>query len=274
MFIRLGRAGVMRPYQYYHETYFIKSWKNTEGFWPIVKAIPSSCGEEWEITTLPVKGQGSVFTVDDDDYRRPKPHKDTFKDDHVDAFKLQMNTKFVQHLRTSLASQKNTRIVYLDTFNLGLTTHALVMSGLFTSTRMSLVNHNSPSSTESQILSKVCQTYSMSLFAWMRDVPDLGEQYHFGADYCCTFMGNGTKYSPQMDILYMLQRELLYKNNGILWLTFSIRGVSGGKHTTRKDLLNMLYSEGRKYGYHFSVIEEGMYRRHMYFIFLRTGTPE
>ena len=185
--------------------------------------------------------------------------------------KWKRNWSFVQLLTKH--PRETRRVVYLDS-TAALTTNMMVSSNQFPDKGSLIVPNPDPdfcSKAPADFSSRAFH-YKGSLFEWMRDQADRHDDgYDFGADYCCTFTGNQSVL-PKADLHLMFREGLLARNNGILWLTFSVRGV--GKERTHHMVTTWLDAVSRHYGYNLELVESDCYHNMYYFFFVSRNHPK
>lgn len=190
-----------------------------------------------------------------DDYECPE-----FAETYDDALmtseeKLAANLEFCELLNKYLRSGRN--IIVLDSYS-GETTKALY----YTRVRYDkiyipnphedflkncdravkdLVHYENESGDHDGI---VCST----VYEFFRDLPDDDmRRFDLALDYCCTARGCKTKCVPALDLELIFGLKKFPRHNGILWLTFSLRGdnFENTKAMTQK----MVSEISNKYGY-------------------------
>lgn len=67
-------------------------------------------------------------------------------------------------------------------------------------------------------------------------------------DFCCTFRG-GPLCQPTVDLHTMFRKTLLAKGRGVLWLTFSVRGMDGGAVAVLAEVEAWLQAEALIFNY-------------------------
>ena len=112
---------------------------------------------------------------------------------------------------------------------------------------------------------------SKTAYEYIRDW-DWAEEKHQAdllLDYCCTLDGN-RGCQPMVDLDLALQKKLLPKQGGLLWLTFSRRikreTVQAYIGRCQRTVLEL----GANRGYSFKLLHRNTYRKIVYFIFVST----
>ena len=285
------RTSPRDPFVEYQRVYYIKEWKRDCGDYPIYKAEMVKCSKEninvqtvleddfetitkdekrmWVITAQDFDREIKEFLVDWEDYKRIKYPKDRFNPSAsiISLPKWKSNFSFASLI--SKYPRDNRQVVYLES-EAALTTQMLHATKLLRRHQLHVPNVNphflQKISHRNPHAKSLATFYQRSLFEWMRDVPNPGEEFDVGADYCCTWNGNPL-IKPELDMTLMFQKSILAKKDGILWITVSYRQKNNSIEKTKKDVCDSISWLAMYYGYNIQLIETGSYHGIVYFFF-------
>lgn len=176
--------------------------------------------------------------------------------------KIDINLKYLTYLQRYFREDR--RVVVLDS-PVALTTQTL--SSLIPADRLHVPNPDPKFLKKApRHFSKMAIYSNETVYFWcLRNAAQ--HQYDFALDYTCTFFGD-QDVKPLADIAVILEKKLLPKHNGILWLTVSRRRKGG--HNTSTQVHEFLAKKGASEGYTFECLEEQKYGGGMLYFFFRT----
>ena len=224
--------------------------------------IPNSCERVRCVDALNLRtGNHENIIIYHDQYKRITISSDNYPSDNNSYDKLMRNREFVNLLKRF--PRPNREVVVLDT-PMAQTTQMIYNADL--SENIHVPNPDKDFCRDAvPHFSQMATHYDSMLFEWMRDVIDNGDTYDFAADYCCTFNGNATC-KPKVDLELMMDRKLLAAHHGVLWLTFSTRGVLKSKRLSC--VIDYVEKLATKYKYSLRLMISGTYGTVCYFMFV------
>jgi len=157
------------------------------------------------------------------------------------------------------------------------TTNIVVLDGqeCFTSNR--LRKHFSDITVVNPLLSLVEQArvrhYRMHLFEFLRDFEfEETASAHFALDYCGEYYGS-IRVKPRVDLRLLFAKGMLLRENGVLWLTASMRRLTSEARSTHlEDVAQDVISMARESGYELKVVRAERYRKGgMAYWFFKSG---
>jgi hypothetical protein len=216
-----------------------------------------------------VVDEWTPYLVDYGDYHRVTCSPDAYVESLSDNLdKKKRNVDFLTLLVNNHRADRN--VVYLDAPSCQ-TTKLLHGIDMFKSSQLHVPNPDKSFLERAPAHFKTMAThYNATIYEWMRDVNDYeGDEYDFGLDYCCTFVGNNT-IKPKEDLTFMFRNRMLAKHNGILWLTFSSRGC--GVESTREEVVKFVVTMAEANGYQIEWVNKDLftYGHGMTYFFFRT----
>lgn len=287
---RKARCSMSSPAEAYSSAYFVKSWVHKWGYVPLQKveliqideeeletgkrctedeALPIGMKKMWRVHVEEKVDEWTPYLVDYGDYHRVTCSPDAYVEslsENID--KKKRNVEFLTLLVNNHRADRN--VVYLDAPSCQ-TTKLLHGIDMFKSSQLHVPNPDKSFLERAPSHFKSMAThYNATIYEWMRDVNDCeGDEYDFGLDYCCTFVGNVT-IKPQEDLTFMFRNRMLAKHNGILWLTFSSRGC--GVESTRDGVVKFVVTMAETNGYQIEWVNQDLftYGNGMTYFFFRT----
>ncbi len=150
-------------------------------------------------------------------YSRPMIKNDYDGMDFFTETKYDINLQFLALLqRYALVTD---HVMVLDT-HFGHTVRLL--STMFPANHIHVPN---PANEINVDLCDAAQWHDMTALEFLRDWP-VNQPTHYWLDYCCTFWGCETQTLPKLDLEVLLVRGDLPRTDGVLAMTFSLRGSS------------------------------------------------
>lgn len=181
--------------------------------------------------------------------------------------KIAVNHEFAQLCRQFQSSAH--QVVYLDAVA-GLTTMALRAAG-FAPDQLQLINFDPHFWERVQpFVRQSCQWQNKSFFEFLRDDVEGADwrppeqAFHVGYDVCCTFSG-GETCVPLADLELLFARHLLPAQGGVLWCTFSYRGIPNDQQAQVPWRIERL---AQQYGYRLVPRHMGRYAKVDYWMWV------
>jgi len=154
----------------------------------------------------------------------------------------------------------------LKTCGASLTTNIVVLDGQECYTSNRLRKHFTDITVVNPLLSLAEQArvrhYRMHLFEFLRDFEfEETTSAHFALDYCGEYYGS-MRVKPRVDLRLLFAKGMLLRENGVLWLTASMRRLTSEARSTHlDDVAEDVISMARESGYDLKVVRAERYRK-------------
>lgn len=157
---------------------------------------------------------------------------------HITADKRRANQLFILLLKQFLC--EGDHVFVLDS-PAGHTVK--MMHGIVQPEQLHVAN---PDASVPSHLYKLAQWHCATALEFVRDY-NKNVPMHYWLDYCCTFDGCATQTLPQLDIEAIFCRGDLPRYNGVICLTFSLRGYKASDLAVA--VQRFMRNTGKRYGY-------------------------
>ena len=237
---------------------------------PPSESLSFSTQRSWLVETIDAEsGKCSSWIVDTDEYKRPTISPDNFytdPDGRITIGKSLRNSEFAALLQRfpRLGSDSRRTVVVLDT-PMAVTTRTIRAVLPLADLDIHVPNPDPHFMKKAGAdFTSMATHHELFLYEWMRDTDVTS--CDVGADYCCTIDGN-TSCRPFADMDLMMHRRILAPHHGVLWLTFSSRGVAIDR--TMAEVPRRISNLARKHKYHLRLETSGSYGAGIcYFVFV------
>lgn len=260
----------------YYPNFYVKSWGPQ---WPIIEFRTISVERQletnqWSLVRgenpgpnckeafhVKAKGDPQWYLVDGSDIQwivSPEAKSGAYKATTICMDKIVRNARWVQ-LCDNIGNRDG---IVLDASE-GVTTTMSLESGLF---RKLIVPNFTPKFAEDfKVKDDRVRVYPGALYELLIGEDHVGKSYDFALDYCCTLYGSNHAVLPRVDLTLIFSRQLLRKRNGVLWLTFSMRGNSVDR--TVADTISLIKELSDQHQYTTKGVDCGYYGQMVYFLF-------
>ena len=216
---------------------------------------------EYMLATVPAPKNRTVeILVHYSDYmnhfRFPGAFDDTYNET-ITSEKRQINRYILQTLKTFGGDHQ---VIYLE----GPARYTTrILSSHYAPSQLHAVNVRNIFDGETR-----AQCYQALIYEIIRDWHEAPA--HWLLDYCCSPTGNECC-RPMKDIELLFYRGMLPRQNGILWLTFSLRSQEEGGHEQKwESFLKFLFSTATTHGYNLKILKQHKYGRGMIYLVCRS----